>query len=545
MAQFPAELTTRIEFRDANHNDFLDSEETDTLLAVIANRGRGKTSGLTLTVTCFPNLLEITIVTPRLSDLSPGDSLRIPILLRAHRKLPDKIPIEVTTQAHDKVGNVADFPSISLETRSFKPPELVIAEKGVDDDREGDSYGDNDHCVEPKETIELALRLQNLGLGEARKVHAKLRADNPDIKIYNDSTRELGALKPGETRLLTYLLSIFPRYAGSDTLPLYLQVSEVHPENSRSLPLNLVLNREEQSKETVVVKGRDSEVTFPFAQVGGLVPSVEIDLPETRQSNENAWAVVIGNRQYKYCESVDFAERDAEWMERYFQKTFGVPKGNVIKRIDATRTEFERIFGSAGGAEKSELRKKIIDQESDVYIYYSGHGFPDFAQNRNEAYFVPSDGDVQDIGLTGYAVQTLYNNLALIPAKSYTIIIDACFCGESPTGPLMKQVSKVRLKVKNPVLQLENKAAVFSACGPDQVANWYQDQKHGFFTWYFMKGLQGAAADLNRNGIITAGEMKAWLEDPASGVGRQSRIICGNEQNPQVFGNLEQVLFRP
>jgi hypothetical protein len=304
------------------------------------------------------------------------------------------------------------------------------------------------------------------------------------------------------------------------------------------------MNREEHSPDMVIIRGREMNSKILNLAPGSLVSDIEINVPTTQHPNKNALGVIIANRNYTYCDPVEFAENDGDWMERYFQKVFGIPAENIIRRNNATRSEFERIFGPPAGPERSELRRRLVDQQSDVYIYYSGHGFPDFNENRNQAYFVPSDGDVQDISLTGYPVQTLYNNLERIPARSYTIILDACFCGESPQGPLLKAVSKVRLKVNNPILRLEDKAAVFTACGPDEISNWYTAQRHGFFTYYFLKGLKGNA-DRDKNGIITAGEMKEFLTDPVDGIPRQSRIICGKEQNPQVFGNMQQELFRP
>lgn len=542
--EYPAQLATRLEFRDYNGNNYLDAGEVDTLLVTITNLGRGRTFGLALKAELSPPLSQVTFQIPDLPDLNPGDSLMRPLLISAAKSLPDSAALTITANCLDLTGNSADFRPLRLETRAYQTANLVIADKGIDDDREGFSFGNNNHAIESKETVELTLLLQNRGAGPTGNVQARLVSTDPNVKVMDDSLRLIDQIDPGQSAKLNFIISVFPLYHGSDTLPLSLQWNNRSSDNKHIIPLSLMMNREEHSAEMVVIRGRDLSLKPAVLSSASLVPEVEINVPVTKQVNKNAIGVIIANRNYNYCEPVDYAENDGDWMQQYFEKAFGIPPENIIRRNNATRTEFERIFGPASGPERSELRRRLVDQQSDVYIYYSGHGFPDYSENRNEAYFVPYDGDVLDISLTGYPVQTLYNNLSRIPARSITVIVDACFCGESPRGPLMKAVSKVRLKVKNPILQLEDRSAVFTACGPDEVSNWYIEQRHGFFTYYFLKGLQGGA-DLDKNGLITAAEMKSFLDDPVSGVPRQSRIICGNEQHPQVFGNLNQELFKP
>jgi hypothetical protein len=86
--------------------------------------------------------------------------------------------------------------------------------------------------------------------------------------------------------------------------------------------------------------------------------------------------------------------------------------------------------------------------------------------------------------------------------------------------------------VENPLLGIDD-ATGFLASGPQQVANWYPEKKHGMFTYFFLKGLKGEA-DLNRDRAVTVKEMKRYLTNESSGVPYWSRRVHQRKQVPQV-----------
>jgi hypothetical protein len=53
---------------------------------------------------------------------------------------------------------------------------------------------------------------------------------------------------------------------------------------------------------------------------------------------------------------------------------------------------------------------------------------------------------------------------------------------------------------------------VWSSSTENQLSNWYPEKKHGLFTFFFLKGLQGAA-DANGDRRITAEEMEKYLNE--------------------------------
>ena len=78
---------------------------------------------------------------------------------------------------------------------------------------------------------------------------------------------------------------------------------------------------------------------------------------------------------------------------------------------------------------------------------------------------------------------------------------------------------------------------VLTASAPDQLASSSPDLKHGVFSYYLMKGMEGEA-DQNKDGRITVQEMQSYLKDS---VGRKA-MSMNRTQQPQVVGDQSRVL---
>ena len=79
---------------------------------------------------------------------------------------------------------------------------------------------------------------------------------------------------------------------------------------------------------------------------------------------------------------------------------------------------------------------------------------------------------------------------------------------------------------------------VISASQSDQISSSSPDLKHGIFSYYLMKGMEGNA-DINKDGIVTFGEMHSYVTEQVSKhAGMVNRI-----QIPQFFGDPNKVLI--
>jgi|GEM_PF-1066763 len=279
-----------------------------------------------------------------------------------------------------------------------------------------------------------------------------------------------------------------------------------------------------------------SEVISNVVQVG--ISDVDTNIPTTSKVNENAIAVVIGNKEYanRDVPSVDFAIADARAMKQYLLKAFGFKEENILYVENATQGNFNSLFGTESNY-KGRLYDLVVPNESDVFIFYSGHGAPDLESKKG--YFVPVDCDPAAVALNGYSTEVFYKNLTQLPYKSITVVLDACFSGATQKGMLIRNASPIFINAETAVLN-DERSAVFSSSAGDQISSWYPEKYHSLFTYFFLKGLQGEA-DEDNNGEISLKEMEIYLKGNVSPL---SRRLHRRDQNPQINGEDNKVILK-
>lgn len=243
-------------------------------------------------------------------------------------------------------------------------------------------------------------------------------------------------------------------------------------------------------------------------------------------------AVVIGNADYSSTgtPNVDYALQDASAMRQYLVKAFGFDPANIIYLENASLAKMTEVFGTDRDYQ-GKLYKWVKPGRSRIFVYYVGHGAPD--QQTGDGYFVPVDANPQYISTSGYKLSTFYANLERIPATKKTVVIDACFSGSSARGQLLRGVSGLtaRLRAEPKAAQVADQ--LLTSAEMDQVASWYPEKGHSLFTYFFLKGIQGEA-DVNRDGHLTLGEMRAYLNDQVPYLARR---LTGNDQRPVLIGD--------
>ena len=267
---------------------------------------------------------------------------------------------------------------------------------------------------------------------------------------------------------------------------------------------------------------------------------VDLNIPNTRMDKPDAVAVVIGNRDYQHKDipEVAFAKNDADVVKKYLKTMLGFREGNILFETNITKTRFEVLFGISGD-HQGLLNDYIKAGVSEVFIYYSGHGAPDVKNNKG--YFVPTDCDPAKVSLTGYPLDVFYANLSKLPAKKMTIVLDACFSGGTNSGKwLIGGASPALIKIDKPTLSFQNMTILTSSTS-DQVSSWHAKQKHGLFTYFFLKALRGYG-DKNNDNKMTVQEIYDKVSDQAEGVPYWSRRLHGGRiQTPMLYGNSSDV----
>ena len=246
-----------------------------------------------------------------------------------------------------------------------------------------------------------------------------------------------------------------------------------------------------------------SKSEFPLKPITVNFPFVSI--------NRDDIAVIIGNANYKKqgkdIPNVNPAYADAEGIKQYFMKAKGIKEGNIIYLKDATGSQLLGVFGNKEDY-KGQLFNYIKPNKSNVYVYYAGHGVP--SGSKGSAYIVPSDANAQTVTFSGYPLSTLYSNLGKLPAKSVTVILEACFSGSSQAGSLFTKSSPITPTAIAPFIPANVK--VIAAGSERQMASWEEDNSHSLFTKYFLKAMNGEG-DSNKDGMVSDEELKEYLSD--------------------------------
>ena len=220
-------------------------------------------------------------------------------------------------------------------------------------------------------------------------------------------------------------------------------------------------------------------------------------------------------------------------MEQYLIKTLGYDE--IIIETDATQGKFLALFGSE--KRDGKLQDYVKSDESDVFIYYSGHGAPD--PENKDGYFVPVDCDPSLVDVNGYSLDLFYKKLNNLKAKSITVVIDACFSGSSDQGMLLKNISPIGIQIDNAVA-LKEHINVFTSSSGEQVSSWYPDKKHSLYTYYFLKGLKGAA-DQDNNSEISMDELHQYVNEEVTYMARK---LNSREQSPDLKSKNSNAILR-
>ncbi len=243
--------------------------------------------------------------------------------------------------------------------------------------------------------------------------------------------------------------------------------------------------------------------------------------------------VVIGNRKYrKGIPEVRFAHRDIAAIRRFSLDVMGARDGNIIELSDATQAEMLAVFGSHRRPE-GKLAAYVKPNRSRVLVYYSGHGIQGL--NDRERYLLPIDTDPDMVEINGYPVDLLLDNLSRLPAVSVTVMVDACFSGESAAGYLRKNASGISISPK--ILDVPSKITFISATRANQLASWDMKAEHGLFTEHLLEGLYGDADKHpfgNGDGVVTLAELRLLLDDRMTYAARRNH---NRQQQAGIIGD--------
>lgn len=251
---------------------------------------------------------------------------------------------------------------------------------------------------------------------------------------------------------------------------------------------------------------------------------VDKDIFVTNSQHDNTFALIIANEKYENVQDVPFAYNDGERMAEYCLKTLGIVPTNVKLIKDATRNDLKFHINRI---------KQIMQAykgDAKLLFYYAGHGIPN--EESKEGYLLPVDGTSSDTE-TAYGLKELYTTLNSLPSKATLVLLDACFSGVLRNGEMMDKARGIALKSK-PTVPTGN-IIVMTASTGDQSASPFEENKHGLFTYYFLKKLQES------KGEATLGEIADYL---VKRVKQSSLVENGKMQVPTVQSSIPEDEWR-
>ncbi|MCL2027381.1 MAG: caspase family protein, partial [Bacteroidales bacterium] len=241
---------------------------------------------------------------------------------------------------------------------------------------------------------------------------------------------------------------------------------------------------------------------------------VAVNIPATSIKNDQTFALIIANENYRRESRVEFAKNDGETFKRYCVQTLGLPEQNVHFITDATlndiKIELDWISGVANA----------FSGEANIIFYYAGHGIPD--ERTSASYLLPIDGAGSNVN-SAYKLDDLYQTLGELPVKSVIVFMDACFSGAQRSGEMLASARGVAIRSRQGMPS--GNMVVFSAAQGDETAYPYHEKGHGLFTYFLLKKLQETKGD------VTLGELDDYI---STNVRRQSILVNRKSQTPTV-----------
>ena len=221
------------------------------------------------------------------------------------------------------------------------------------------------------------------------------------------------------------------------------------------------------------------------------------------KQNDNRVAIIIGIEKYQATKvKALYANNDAKLFSYFANKSLGIQQSNMKLLLQEEATRLNTIL-----AIKNWLPKKIIENKTEIFLFFSGHGYP----SKEGAYIIPQNGDPRILEESSLSQNYIINQIMRFKPKSVTMFFDACYSGQSNTGEALIAGLKPLAITSDDEGSIPENVNIFSSSGLDQTSSTIKEAEHGIFTYYLLKGLQGNA-DKDKDKKITNLELFKYLK---------------------------------
>ncbi len=405
-----------------------------------------------------------------------------------------------------------------VATEKLKTPELILSRFTP---KEIISRSPNNQ-IDVNEQIGFDFYIQNVGEGIAESVKVEISNSQTGVMFLGYSKQngnpsntvpEFNNIGSGKYELVTAEFFINSSFTDSE-IKLKIKVSEAKGKygytESKSTAVNSTLT---DDGEIVIIKPSQTTTnngTIIIEDLPEMSNDLISNLPQN-PTNKNRYALIIGNENYNQLIAVDYALNDSRAFKIYAEKVLGVPADHIIYKENVGIADFNTLITKASN---------LMNSNRELYVYYSGHGFP---TKNGETYLMPVDVNEDNVSQFGIKLFDFYETLGKNNPAKVTVFIDACFSGGGRNG---LAIARSGIKIKPKDTDLNNNIVSFTASTGDEVAQKYDNQQHGLFTYYLLNILKES------KGNITYSQLATKLQ---SEVNDRSNIEKNlKEQNPKI-----------
>ena len=246
------------------------------------------------------------------------------------------------------------------------------------------------------------------------------------------------------------------------------------------------------------------------------------------KKNEDALALIVGVSNYENTKAKAlYADNDAMVFKDYATEKLGISKNRIKILLNDGADERDILLSV-----QEWLRRSAKPNKSDIYIFFAGHGLA--SHDGNNMYLLPHDGSPRLLEKTAILRDELFSDIKEANPKSVTVFLDTCYSGETRNEEVLVAGRPVAIIAKEQAIP--DGFTLFSAASNEQISRPLEEAKHGMFSYFLMKGMEGDA-DSNNDNEITARELHAYVEQ---NVVQQS----SGSQTPELQGDKDRVLIQ-
>jgi tetratricopeptide (TPR) repeat protein len=247
------------------------------------------------------------------------------------------------------------------------------------------------------------------------------------------------------------------------------------------------------------------------------------------QTGGQTYALLVGVSKYAKPDlSLQFANADANVFSKLLQSPLGgsVPSENIFLLTD------EKATTAAVRNGFQDFLKRRAGKKDTVVILIAGHGTVEVPGSKS-AFILTYDSDPQDLNSTALAVEELQSLFEEQLSKVGRVLLFVDVCKAGTVGTIHNTTVSSNVQQLGDIQGdlfglLASRPREVSLEGPEFGGG------HGVFSYYVVKGLEGAA-DTNKDGVVDADELIKYVSE-------QVPMATANKQHPREFGTYDNMM---